>query len=173
MAVVYFHRRKDTNEVFYVGIGKTVARSKSKKGRNPYWHNIVNKVGYDIEIIHRKITWEEACKLEKKYIKEFGRQDLGLGLLVNMTDGGDGRLGCFHTEEAKKKSARPGKLNGMYGISLNGESNGNSKLTENVVKKIREIYSTTKISQQKLGDLYNIPRGTIKHIVNRTSWTHI
>ena len=105
MAVVYFHRRKDTNEVFYVGIGKTVARSKSKKGRNSYWHNIVNKVGYDIEIIHNKLSWEQACELEIKYIKDFGRKDLGLGILVNMTDGGDG-ASCGEMNISKKYSVR-------------------------------------------------------------------
>jgi hypothetical protein len=72
--------------VFYVGIG-TKYRPKSIKNRNKYWHNIVNKVGYTIDIICVDLSWEEACVLEKQYIKEFGRKDLGLGNLVNMTDG--------------------------------------------------------------------------------------
>jgi ribosomal protein S25 len=84
--LVYFHRRKDNNEVFYVGIGNEY-RPESNKSRNKYWHNIVNKIGYDIEIVHTNLSWEEACELEKKYIKQFGRKDLGLGNLVNMTDG--------------------------------------------------------------------------------------
>jgi hypothetical protein len=90
--LLYFHRRKNTNEVFYVGIGSKY-RAKSSKDRNAYWHNIVNKVGYDIEIVHKDLSWKEACELETKYIKQFGRKDLGLGNLVNMTDGGDGTKG--------------------------------------------------------------------------------
>ena len=120
--VVYFHRRKDTGEVFYVGYG-SIKRPTAKDGRSEFWWNIVNKIGYDVEIVHTDLTWEEACKLEIKYIKEFGRRDLGLGNLVNMTDGGDGltnitkktrtklskaltgisnAAGYTHTEEARK-----------------------------------------------------------------------
>jgi hypothetical protein len=173
MAVVYFHRRKDTNEVFYVGIGSKVSRSSSKSDRSEFWWKVVNKYGYIIDVIQKGLTWEEACKEEIRLIKLYGRRDKNLGPLVNLTDGGDGKLGCKHTEESKRKSARPGKLNGMYGVSLNGSKNGRAKLNEEIVLKIRNIYSTTKISQQKLGDLFNIPRGTVKHIVNKTTWTHI
>jgi len=93
MAIVYFHRRKDTNEIFYVGIGKTRARAKSTQARSNFWKGIVKKYGYYIEIAHSDLTWDEACELEIKYIKEFGRRDLGLGNLVNMTDGGEGVIG--------------------------------------------------------------------------------
>jgi hypothetical protein len=100
--ILYFHRRNDTNEVFYVGIG-TKYRPKSIKNRNEYWHNIVNKVGYTIDIICVDLSWEEACVLEKQYIKKFGRKDLGLGNLVNMTDGGDGTKGHKVAEKVKKE----------------------------------------------------------------------
>jgi hypothetical protein len=103
MAVVYQHRRLDTNEIFYIGIGKTIARSKSKKSRNRYWHHIVEKHGYDIEILHSNITWDEACEFEMSYIKQYGRQDLGTGILVNMTDGGDGSFNVIISEESRKK----------------------------------------------------------------------
>jgi len=106
MAIVYQHIRKDTNEVFYIGIGKTIARSKSKVGRNNYWYHIVDKVSYEIEIIHNNISWEEACELEKFYIKKYGRKDLGLGLLVNMTDGGEGVVNKIVTDETRKKLSK-------------------------------------------------------------------
>ena len=101
MAIVYKHIRKDKNEIFYIGIGKTIARAKSKKSRNNHWHNIINKTDYSIEIIYNNISWEDACELEKTYIKQYGRKDLGLGLLVNMTDGGDGISNI--SDETKKK----------------------------------------------------------------------
>lgn len=90
MAIIYQHRRKDTNEIFYVGIGTTIKRAHTKKSRNDHWHNIVNKVGYDVEIIYEDISWEEACEKEIELIKKYGRMDLKLGSLVNMSDGGDG-----------------------------------------------------------------------------------
>ena len=40
--LVYRHRNKLTNEVFYIGVG-TVKRSKDKINRSIFWKNIVNK----------------------------------------------------------------------------------------------------------------------------------
>lgn len=114
---VYFHINPVKREVFYVGIGN-IKRSKARsfKNRNKWWHNIVNKYGYNIVIIEKNLTWEKACKREKYYIKFFGRKDLGLGILVNMTNGGDGVLGCKlpkSIEQRKKISlALKGKKTG-------------------------------------------------------------
>jgi hypothetical protein len=101
---VYNHKRNDTGEIFYVGIGDKY-RSYSKFGRNKHWHNIVNKCGYSIEITHENLCWEEACKIEIYLIAFYGRNDLGLGNLVNMTDGGDGVKGRKCTLESINKTA--------------------------------------------------------------------
>lgn len=101
--IVYFHRRKDTNEVFYVGIGNRKYRARDKHGRSHYWWDIVKNVGYTIEIVHSDIDYEEAMDLEIKYIKQFGRKDLGLGNLVNLTDGGNVNTNYIHKEETKEK----------------------------------------------------------------------
>ncbi len=90
MAVVYQHRRNDTNEVFYIGIGKNTSRAKKKHQRNSYWHRIVNKYGYTIEILYKNITWEKAIKEEIRLIKKYGRKDLKKGNLANQTNGGEG-----------------------------------------------------------------------------------
>ena len=103
MAIVYRHKRNDTNDTFYIGIGKTDKRSYSHRNRNKYWYNIVNKVGYTIEIVKTDISWDDACDIENLLIMSYGRKDLGLGLLVNMTDGGDGFIGGRHSEEFKEK----------------------------------------------------------------------
>ena len=103
MAIVYQHIRKDTNEVFYIGIGKTRRRAYSKENRNNHWHNIVNKVGYDIDILIEGLTWDEACIKENELIKQHGRNDLGEGKLVNMTDGGEGTPNRILSEESKRK----------------------------------------------------------------------
>ena len=115
MSVVYKHIRKDTNEVFYIGIG-SIKRAHSTKGRNQYWTNIVNKAGYEVIIISEGLSWEEACIEEIKLIKEYGRKDLNTGPLTNMTDGGDGSLNQIQTEEKKakkkNKSSQKNKSNG-------------------------------------------------------------
>ena len=101
--LVYRHRRNDTNEIFYIGIAKKATRPYSKCDRNKHWKHIVNKYGYQIEIIQEVETWEDACELEMFLISEYGRKDLGLGNLVNMTDGGDGTLNHIITDECRQK----------------------------------------------------------------------
>jgi hypothetical protein len=103
MAVVYQHRRKDTNEVFYIGIGKTKQRVMSNINRNKHWHNIVNKYGYEADVLFEGISWEDACNVEIGMIECYGRRDLKLGNLVNLTDGGEGRVNVIVSEETKVK----------------------------------------------------------------------
>jgi group I intron endonuclease len=100
--VVYQHRRKDTDEVFYVGIGRN-NRPYSKNGRNSYWNRIVKKTDYDIEILYEIDTWIQCCIIEIMLIEKYGRRDKGLGTLVNMTDGGDGSVGYKHSKKHKIK----------------------------------------------------------------------
>ena len=126
MAYVYKHIRKDTNEVFYIGIGKTEKRIYSKCNRNKYWKNIVNSVGVSYEIIKDGLSWESACELETQLIKQYGRKDLNEGTLVNMTNGGDGANGILYTKDRNEKISK----------SLTGRVK--PKLTEEHKQKIRQ-----------------------------------
>lgn len=98
---VYKHIRLDTNEVFYIGIGNK-QRPYKKSIRSIFWKNIVSKTDYIVEIISENIDWSSACELEELLIKEYGRRDLGLGSLVNMTNGGEGTNGYIMPEERKQ-----------------------------------------------------------------------
>lgn len=98
---LYKHIRLDNDETFYIGIGNK-RRPHSTKYRNKFWHNIVNKYGYKIEILYQELTLEEAKKLEIELISFYGRKDLGLGTLVNMTDGGEGTKGMNPWNKGKK-----------------------------------------------------------------------
>jgi hypothetical protein len=121
MAFVYIHRRKDIQDpflnVFYVGIGINKRRPYVKYGRGVYWNRIVNKFGYEIEITHNNICWEEACAIERYLISFYGRHDLGLGNLSNMTKGGDGVVNYIVPKEKGENHAlrMKGELNPMYG----------------------------------------------------------
>lgn len=141
MYVVYQHLRKTDNEVFYIGIGNNI-RPHIKSGRSSFWKNEINKHDYIIKILSDNLEWSEAQQAEIELIKLYGRRDLGLGLLVNLTDGGDGAPGCVPTQEHRdkiskalkgKKKLKPspmkgkkmkpehiryGKDNGMFGKSV-------------------------------------------------------
>lgn len=89
--VVYRHRRSDTNEVFYIGMG-TPERPYVDYGRNNLWNKIVSKTDYTVEVVAENLTLEDACELEMLLISEYGRIDQGTGCLCNFTDGGEGTL---------------------------------------------------------------------------------
>jgi hypothetical protein len=122
MAVVYQHRRKDTNEVFYIGIGKSLSRAYKKVSRNPHWHNVVNKSGFKVDILIQGCSLSEACDIEIGLIKDYGRHDLGLGPLVNQTDGGEGNFNPSITQRLlnghKISIANKGKIPWNKGIPL-------------------------------------------------------
>jgi len=91
--VVYQHINLITKEIFYIGIGVNMKRPYSITNRSSFWKNEFNKYGRIVEILHINLDRKEACLLECFYIAKYGRRDLGLGPLVNMTDGGDGTIG--------------------------------------------------------------------------------
>jgi hypothetical protein len=101
MAIVYQHRRLDTDEIFYIGIGNEKKRAYDKRRRD-HWKFIVKKHGYSVEILYDNIEWEMACELEIKLIKEIGRKDLGLGPLINLTNGGEGTIGRIVSEKTRE-----------------------------------------------------------------------
>lgn len=151
--IVYRHRRLDTNEIFYVGIGKSEKRAYSKRYRNPHWHNVVNKYDYSVEIIAEVDTWELACELEQFLIQEYGRRDLGTGSLVNMTDGGDGSLnresprkGVTLSEETKRKMS---------------EAKKGHKHSEETKLKISESSKGKKLSEEHKANMSKAKKGRL------------
>lgn len=97
---VYLHVNPIKQEVFYVGLGNK-DRPYITSRCNSHWTSIFNKYGCHVIIIHDNLTFKEACDLEIKYIAQIGRNDKGLGPLVNHTDGGEGKLGYKCTDEWK------------------------------------------------------------------------
>jgi len=102
---VYTHTRLDTNEIFYVGIGKTppahkvgghntkYSRAYEKTKRHKFWKNVTNKVKYKVDIVYESSN-EEAVKLKEiELISLYGRRCCDTsGTLVNFDPGG-GRSG--------------------------------------------------------------------------------
>jgi hypothetical protein len=95
MAYVYTYTRLDKDEIFYVGIGSdsNYKRAKNKSLRTDYFKKIINKSECRLDIVFDDLTWEEVCLKEIELIALYGRKDLGIGTLINFTDGGEGRKG--------------------------------------------------------------------------------
>ena len=140
MAVVYEHIRNDTNEVFYVGIGESEKRAFDKRSRNKHWRNIVNKVGYTVNIVHKGIKHEEAKKIEILLIEKYGRKNLGLGNLVNMTDGGEGSFGHIVSDDIRQKLSEANK--------------GKKQSSETIAKRVEKTLGKTrsKEARQKMSE---------------------
>ena len=68
---VYCHVKKTDGKCFYIGKG-TGDRAESKKGRNKYWHKIVNKHGFDSIILVNNISEEKAFDLEADFCNQIG-----------------------------------------------------------------------------------------------------
>lgn len=99
---VYTHTRLSNNEVFYVGIG-IENRAYDFNNRSKFWKRVYNKGPIEVDFVRKDISWEDACSLEIFLIAFYGRRDLKKGLLVNLTDGGDGCLGREVLPKTKEK----------------------------------------------------------------------
>jgi hypothetical protein len=131
---IYFHYNPVKQEIFYVGIGNE-KRPHSKQNRNNHWHNIVNKYGYNIIIVEKNLSWEEAVEKEKFYIKLIGRKDLKLGPLVNMTDGGEGNQNIIITKESNIK--RSLAIKGRPQPNRGKKRKGHTEETKEKMKKAK------------------------------------
>jgi len=99
MYYVYQHKKADTNEIFYVGKGKC-GRAFNATKRNPYWKNIANKHGFNVEFIATEIDEELAFLVELEAIDAYKKSGV---VLSNLTNGGEGASGLIHSVEHKAK----------------------------------------------------------------------
>ena len=189
---LYRHIRLDNNEVFYVGIGGfskyekeyTYKRAYDNR-RNKWWKSIIDNTNYEVDILLENLTWEEACIKEIEFIKIYGRRDLGLGTLVNLTNGGDGMLGYVTSQETKEKISKSKKgvkneklskickgLKKRLGVKLSNETKekiSRSLLNTRVGKdnhESRKIIDTNTgivyYGKREAAEGYGIPLSTLK-----------
>ena len=159
-AYVYTHTRLDTNEIFYVGIGTqdNYIRASRTANRSVFWENITKKTGWKIDIVFDNLTWEEACEKEKQLISFYGRKDIGTGILVNHTNGGDGSNGRIFSKETRKKMSKTRK-----GVKVTEEQKNKTRLSM-LGKNCKKVINT------ETGEIYkSVQEAAISIGMNRTS----
>lgn len=105
---VYAYLRDDQTPYY---IGKGINRRAYNAHKRTNGSDMLPKDFSRIKILHENLSEKQAFDLEKELILDYGRKDLGTGILRNLTEGGEGDSGYKHSEEAKlaMSKARIGK----------------------------------------------------------------
>ena len=155
MALVYIHRRLDTNKVFYVGVGVNEKRAFQKRGRSVFWRSIISKTNYSVEIVKRDLSQEDAFELEIFLISLYGRQDIKTGILCNLTNGGDGRKNIIVSLDTRKKLSSAG---------LKKNKKKLKRTTEKQTKKCQKVIDkNTGVIYNTIIEASNVANITLRH----------
>ena len=126
MFYIYQHKARNTNQIFYVGKGKG-NRCNTSKGRNRFWHRVVNKYGgFYVEKIAENLDEELAFLIEIETINLYKRKGF---MLTNMTDGGEGVSGFSHPHTVEHKKKLKGNTYGSstWGITFKGKTHSDEQ----------------------------------------------
>lgn len=147
---VYIHTNKINGKKY---VGQTCQKpeyrwKKDGRGykRNPRFYSAIKHYGWDNfehEIIASNLTKEEADNFEILLIDKLDTMNPDKG--YNLTNGGEGAVGCKHTTEQKK--AQSERMKGKY-VGDKNPNYGNHPIAWNKGKK--GIYSQEQITKMKI-----------------------
>ena len=138
---VYAYLRQSDDSPYYIGKGKG-SRAWSKNHGRISVPNDKSK----IIILHENLSEEDAHLIEQELIEKFGRKDLGTGILLNLTNGGEGASGRILNETTidKFRSITKERIKDGFGFSMGhgsaaGQIGGKSKSSAKIKASLANL----------------------------------
>jgi len=144
MYYTYAYLREDGTP-YYIGKGKG-NRAYRKSGKPCATPKDKSKIIY----LKTNLTEEQSFNHEKYMIFIIGRKDLGTGILLNKSDGGEGASGCIQSEETRRKRSAKmkGENNPLYGKRGKDSPRYGKTHTQETKDKIRKSLQGNVISEE-------------------------
>jgi len=162
-------------EVSSFGRVKSLARTKIIKGGGvqPVCERILKygiyKNSYAVVVLCNPPS-KRTCKVHRLVLEAFiGVRPIGFD--GSHIDGNKHNNNIKNLCWESKKDNSKRKRN--HGTFPSGVKNGNSKLTEDKVVKIRELYESGYWTQEALGRWFNVRASSIGNIISKRTWRHI